>query len=263
MAYQFIAHIIIKGTIECVTGLHIGGTEEGYEIGGLDNPILKDKITQFPYIPGSSIKGKMRSMTEWRLGKIEAKGNIHGQFCKNPKCEVCRIFGRSADRPGKEEDSPGPTRLIVRDAHLSEKTKKNEQYVKNDVFMTEIKTENSLNRITSEANPRQMERVPRGTMFDFEMVYGIYDMDDNGETDIQYLEHVAMALEMMEASVLGGDGSRGSGQIRLEKLTTEIKRLKDYQEKTSQKEEKKPDETIGNFMKRIQEILKSSGNGRG
>lgn len=263
MAYQFIAHVIIKGAIECLTGLHIGGTEEGYEIGGLDNPILKDKITQFPYIPGSSIKGKMRSMTEWRLGKVDQKGNVHGQFCKDPTCEVCRIFGRSADRQGNEELSPGPTRLIVRDAHLSEETKRNEQYVKNGVFLTEVKTENSLNRITSEANPRPMERVPKGAKFDFEMVYGIYDMDDKAATDIQYLEQVAMALEMLEASVLGGGGSRGSGKIRLENLAAEIKRLKDYQERTSHEEKKKPDETIGDFIKRVQDLLKASDNGGG
>jgi len=261
MSYQFIAHVILEGQIECLSGLHIGGTEEGYEIGGMDNPILKDKITNFPYIPGSSIKGKMRSMIEWVLGKVEAKGNVH--VCTDSTCKVCRIFGTSADRRGKEEQAAGPTRLIVRDAHLSEDTKGDDRYVKDGMFTTEVKTENSLNRITSAANPRPMERVPKGAKFDVEMVYGIYDTSDNGETDIQYLEQVAMALEMLEASVLGGGGSRGSGQIRLEKLRAEIKRLKDYQEETSQKEEKNSDETIGDFMKRVQDILKSSNNGRG
>jgi CRISPR-associated protein Csm3 len=64
---QFKAHVIITGKIQCLTGLHIGGTEEGYEIGGMDNPVIKDKITGYPYIPGSSLKGKMRSMMEWKM----------------------------------------------------------------------------------------------------------------------------------------------------------------------------------------------------
>lgn len=260
MSYKFKAHVIITGQIHCLTGLHIGGTEEGYEIGGMDNPILKDKITGFPYIPGSSIKGKMRSSMEWMLGKVDEKGNIH--VCSDPKCQVCRIFGTSSvDRRG-EEGAAGPTRLIVRDAHLSEETLKDERYVKDKVFITEIKTENSLNRITSAVNPRPMERVPKGAKFDFEMIYGIYTLgDDRGETDIENLQQLSMALQMLEAGGLGGGGSRGSGQIGLESPKATLKRLEDYQKQAESGEVQGKtfeEETISDLIAKVQAELNVS-----
>ena len=210
MAYQFEAHIMITGQITCLSGLHIGGTEEGYEIGGMDNPVIKDKISNYPYIPGSSLKGKMRSMTEWIQGKVKGRGEVH--TCADPQCKVCRIFGTSAAEQHREE-AAGPTRLLVRDAHLAQETLNDERYVSAGVFQTETKTENSLNRITSVANPRPMERVPRGAKFDFELVYGVYDMGDRGRADIENLAEVAAALDMLQASVLGGGGSRGSYMV--------------------------------------------------
>jgi CRISPR-associated protein Csm3 len=259
---QFKAHVIITGKIQCLTGLHIGGTEEGYEIGGMDNPVIKDKITGYPYIPGSSLKGKMRSMMEWTLGKIEPDGKVHGRSCTDPKCEVCRIFGASADRKENEANSAGPTRLIVRDAYPSEETR--EKYVKGGVFTTEIKTENSLNRITSEANPRPMERVPQGAQFDFEMVYGIYDLGDGGAIDIENLQQVYTALSLLEAGVLGGGGSRGSGKIALENLKATIKTFADYQAQAAGQEVQyvTVEGNVGReVMIRIREKLGMSGNG--
>ena len=264
MPYQFKAHVIIRGQIKCLTGLHIGGTEEGYEIGGMDNPIIKDKVTGYPYIPGSSIKGKLRSMMEWTSGKVEEDGKVH--VCVDPECEVCRIFGTSADRRGKEGEAAGPTRLIVRDAFLSKDTLESESYVKGGVFVTEVKTENSLNRITSAANPRPMERVPKGAAFEFEMVYGIYelskDKDKDKDTtperniDIKNLEKVYIALDMLEAGVLGGGGSRGSGQIAFENFTATIKTFDDYQKKASGEEVKWP--TVdGRDVKKVIETLQN------
>ncbi|MFH0775904.1 MAG: type III-A CRISPR-associated RAMP protein Csm3 [bacterium] len=103
---------VIKGKIRCLTGLHIGGTTETIEIGGMDNPIIKHPITHLPYIPGSSLKGKLRSLLEWKLGKIEEKGEVHS-WCSNKECIICRAFGTSSD-----EAELGPTRLIFRDANL-------------------------------------------------------------------------------------------------------------------------------------------------
>ncbi len=256
MSYQFKTHVIIEGQIKCLTGLHIGGTEEGYEIGGMDNPILKDKITGYPYIPGSSIKGKMRSMSEWIHGKVGEKGEVH--VCEDPTCKVCRIFGTSADRRGQEGNAAGPTRLIVRDAYLAEETQSDDRYVKDQVFLTETKTENSLNRITSVANPRPIERVPQGAKFDIQMVYGIYDMGDEGKIDLEYLKQVFVALEMLEAGVLGGGGSRGSGQIAIEKLKATIKTLKDYQIKASGETSQEitiTGDTVSALMQKIQATL--------
>jgi CRISPR-associated protein Csm3 len=128
----------------------------------------------------------------------------------------------------KEEEKKGPTRLIVRDAHIDKEKMDREGYIKNGIFQFELKTENSLNRITSAANPRPMERVPKGTQFNFEMVYSIYDMGDSGEIDIEYLDFVFSALKLVEASALGGGGSRGSGEVRFMDKKARIKKVDDY-----------------------------------
>lgn len=54
----------LESTLIAVTGLHIGGGGENLDIGGLDKPVVRDPLTQFPYLPGSSIKGKLRSILE-------------------------------------------------------------------------------------------------------------------------------------------------------------------------------------------------------
>ena len=172
---------------------------------------------------------------------------------------MCRIFGTSADRRGKEDAAAGPTRLIVRDAHLSEETRNDPRYVKDTGFITEIKTENSLNRITSAANPRPIERVPRGTKFDIEMIYGLYAVGgDQGKTDIVNLQQLSIALQMLEAGMLGGGGSRGSGQIKIEKLQATVKRLEDYQHLASGQPieaQAFTEESISELIAKVQEAL--------
>ena len=228
MSFQFKAHVLLSGQIYCLSGLHIGGSEEIYDIGREEDPLLKDPIGGLPYIPGSSLKGKMRSALEWVLGLVEQGGEAHN--CDRADCPVCRIFGTSAEQHSPEPQPAGPTRLFVRDAHLSQETLRDPRYVKHRIFLPEIKTETSLNRITSATTPRRMERVPRGARFDFEMLYGVYDLDhDEGEGDIANLQQLAIALQLLEAGALGGGGSRGSGRIRLERPAAQIKRLADYQ----------------------------------
>ena len=150
----------IDGVVEVITGLHIGGSTAIIEIGGNDNPVLKNPITKEPYIPGSSIKGKMRSLLEWKLGKLDTDpnskdyGNVH-KWCKDSRCPICVIFGTSSDEAGL-----GPTRLIVRDAvldegYLEEMRKRKPDWTPMD--LTEDKFENSINRITARANPRPLE----------------------------------------------------------------------------------------------------------
>lgn len=105
----------INGKIEVVTGLHIGASNENIEIGGLDNPVIKDPLpgSNAPYIPGSSLKGKLRSLYEIKEGRFSKDGKP----CDCAKCEVCAVFGTSAaNRPAEL----GPTRIVVRDARLSE-----------------------------------------------------------------------------------------------------------------------------------------------
>jgi len=203
---------VIKGIITCETGLHIGGTADKIEIGGIDNPIIRHPITNLPYIPGSSIKGKMRSLTEWKIGNFKDNGDVH-EWCNCNGCPICRIFGTTAG-----DARIGPSRLIVRDAHLTEESKDLLKKMQEDTGLAfvENKTENSINRLTAKANPRTQERVPAGTEFDFEMVYRIFNLQDNGgKTDDALYSTVTEGIELIKLDALGGSGSRGYGKVEI------------------------------------------------
>lgn len=207
----------ITGKIVVKTGLHIGAGNDKVEIGGMDNPIIRNPLTREPYIPGSSIKGKMRSLMEWKLDKLK---NTGGKVCScgKPECEICRVFGSANTRSEGAKDR-GPTRLIVRDATLTGEWKKKFQDGK---ALVEEKSENSLNRITAEANPRPIERVVPGVEFDFEIAYRVIDTDDNGATDEKYFKEVVLeGLKLLQNDYLGGGGSRGNGQIEFVSLKDE------------------------------------------
>lgn len=209
-------HKTIKGIIEVVTGLHIGGSTNTIEIGGKDNPVIKHPITKEPYIPGSSLKGKMRSLLEWKLGKIDTDpesrnfGKVHK--CSETDCPICLLFGTTA-----EDSKVGPTRLIFRDAVLS-KEYKNKMKQKIETWspenVSEEKYENTINRITARANPRNFERVPSGVEFSFEISYRVFEDGDDGTTDNKLLNYVIDGLKLIEKDALGGAGSRGSGQVK-------------------------------------------------
>ncbi len=210
----------ITGKIVVKTGLHIGAGNEKVEIGGMDNPIIRNPLTQEPYIPGSSIKGKMRSLLEWKSGKVlGSKGNPCS--CGKSDCEICRVFG-SANKSGKgdsTENTKGPTRIIVRDSVLTREWKEKFNQGKP---LVEEKSENSLNRITAVANPRPIERVVPGVEFDFEIAYRVIDTDDGGELDKKYFETVVLeGLKLLQEDFLGGGGSRGNGQIEFKDLHDE------------------------------------------
>lgn len=216
--------VMIVGEIELLTGLHIGGSPVGLDIGGLDNPVIRDVVTNQPYIPGSSLKGKMRSLLERASGK-EANTNVGGvciHQCEREEdfsnCQVCRIFGL----PGEKEFSL-PTRLFVRDSFLS-----NPEFLegaKTDLPYTEVKFENVIDRITSGANPRQTERVPAGARFNFEMIYNVFD-----DKDKEYLKAVFEAMKLLEHDYLGGQGSRGYGQVRFSDVKIFWNSKSDYEE---------------------------------
>ena len=242
MNYKFLGNIILAGKIKCITGLHIGGTEEAYQIGGMDNPVIKDPFTNYPYIPGSSLKGKMRSIMEWAKEKITLQGNKTGRVheCAEDECPVCRIFGVGAGLAAKRED--GPTRILVRDCFPDEKTKEKFELLKEQKGdPCEIKTEVSINRITSAAVLRSVERVPRGAEFNFEMVYSIYDINDKGKVDIENLKPLISVLKLMEESSLGGGGSRGAGRIKFKLYRDiEVKKVEDYEKPLEIKEKAEP-----------------------
>lgn len=196
----------IEGKIKVVTGLHIGASAETIEIGGMDNPIIKDPLPESgaPYIPGSSLKGKMRSLMEIKEGRY-GQGRFKGNPCDcgDSSCPVCPVFGTSAaSRP----EGLGPTRVVFRDATLSKEWM--ERFTKGDLPM-EVKYENSINRINGRANPRPLERVPAGVEFDFNISFKVFENDPE-----EYFQTVLKAMKMLELDALGGSGSRGCGQIK-------------------------------------------------
>lgn len=219
--------VIIYGKIECITGMHIGGSGAGYEIGGVDNTVIRNPRDGYPYIPGSSLKGKMRSLLEWAEGKVTSNGDIYK--IGDMDDVICRIFGA----PAEADRKTGPTRLVVRDAIVDQYTKKimDELEEKYGLPKVEIKTEVNLNRLTSKplSGPRQMERVPVGAKFDFEMVYLVLDVDETNTSDLDMLEKVFLAMRLVEDSFIGGSGSRGSGQVCFHVGEPLVRTVTDYQ----------------------------------
>jgi len=209
----------ITGKIVVKTGLHIGGGNDKVEIGGMDNPVIRNPLTKEPYIPGSSIKGKMRALLEWKEGKVK---DFDGDPCKCGVCPICRVFG--SGKSGKRDDQEkakrrGPSRLIVRDAELTDDYKKE---FPDGKPILEDKTENQINRITAKANPRHMERVVPGVEFRFEMVYRVIDIDDGGTKDEELFNTIVLeGLRLLQNDYLGGGGSRGNGRIEFKDLEDE------------------------------------------
>ena len=204
----------ITGKIVVKTGLHIGAGNDEVHIGGVDMPIIRNPINGEPYIPGSSIKGKMRSLLEWNENKI-ITNNGNPCNCGKKDCKICRVFGTG--NSDKNDYDKGPTRIIVRDAFLS-KDSVNEYY--KDIV--EEKAENNINRITAKATPRFLERVVPGVEFDFEIAYRVIDTGDNGATDEKYFKEVVLeGLKLLQNDYLGGGGSRGNGQIEFKDLVDE------------------------------------------
>jgi CRISPR-associated protein Csm3 len=195
----------IRGKITCKTGLRIGGTVETVGIGETDNPIIRHPITRMPYIPGSSLKGKLRSLLET---KYSPRTQATGRPCDCAECEICVLFGCGDPRGGKE-----PTRLIFRDAALTEESAKSLSDALPGAFV-EVKTEIAMDRnlgSTRRGSLRQQERVPEGTEFDFSISVRMFVEDESGQS--LYLDRLAEAFEMLEKDYLGGSGTRGYGQV--------------------------------------------------
>jgi len=211
----------LTGLIVVKSGLHIGGGNDKVEIGGMDNPVIRNPFTREPYIPGSSIKGKMRALLEWKEGKVK---DSNGEPCKcgKPDCHICRVFGSGNANNREAQDKArarGPSRLIIRDAELTEESRKSFSEGKPII---EDKTENCLNRITAHANPRPIERVVPGVKFNFELVYRIIDIDDNGKNDEEMFNTVVLeGLRLLQNDYLGGGGSRGNGRVEFADLKDE------------------------------------------
>jgi CRISPR-associated protein Csm3 len=233
----FLGKLILEGEIQCQTGLHIGAGKGSLEIGGADNPVVKDAFG-VPYIPGSSLRGRLRSLLEQSLGLTAPSELVYvskrrGQEVRihqsdRPDDEVCLLFGRSPARVEKvsgeasESAAATPARLTVYDSPLVVDSITQQMRENLDDELTEVKSENAVDRITSQANPRTLERVPAGARFRFRMVLDVLCPEDK-----PLIGRVAEALRLLEDDALGGGGSRGNGRVSFASLTLSW-RSKDY-----------------------------------
>lgn len=209
----------IKAKLVLQTGLHIGVGDSEMHIGGIDNSVIKHPLTQSPYIPGSSLKGKIRTLLEWRSGAVQSGPLTLKDVSQNPEQvkNILRLFGISGDTKNSEQEVAeiGVSRLAFWDCALNEDW---EKAIRDDnQLLTEAKSENTIDRITSTAgNPRQTERVPAGAEFDFKLTLRQFEGDKP-----ELLDLVLKGLKLLELDSLGGSGSRGYGKVKFTELTVD------------------------------------------
>jgi CRISPR-associated protein Csm3 len=191
--------IVYAGYITLKTGLHIGGTNAALNIGGPDKFVVRNPINNIPYIPGSSLKGKMRSLVEIANGETN-----DGKPSNDLNSRAGKLFGISGD-----SDNSHASRLIVRDADLDIESA---DFSNTDLPYTESKTEVTIDRVTAKANPRTFERVPAGAKFKLNMVLNIFE----GENEKELKATLKQAINLLHDDYLGGHGSRGYGQVKIE-----------------------------------------------
>ncbi|MBM3738078.1 MAG: type III-A CRISPR-associated RAMP protein Csm3 [Acidobacteria bacterium] len=226
---KLIGKLLLDGELHCETGLHVGAGKGSLEIGGADNPVVKDAFGR-PYVPGSSLRGRLRSLLEQSSGmavpsELVFLSRRRGQEVRihqsdRPDDEICLLFGRSPMRMERVSggDVPAsaasPARLTVYDAPLEPASITAQMRENLDDELTEVKSENSIDRITSQANSRTLERVPAGAWFRVRMV-----MDILCEEDKVLPARLAEGLRLLEDDTLGGGGSRGNGRVRFANLS--------------------------------------------
>lgn len=196
--------IQITGTIEVVTGMHIGGSEAFAAIGAIDSPVIIDPLSRKPIIPGSSLKGKIRALLAKAYNPTVVNHNDDSE-------KISRLFGSSAN-----DDKPITSRLIFSDMILDNY---DELRSKGLDSITEVKFENTISRTTSVANPRQIERVIRGSKFELNIIYDVLeDYQDQALDDIKILVE---GMKLLQYDYLGGGGTRGNGKIKFSNVTAD------------------------------------------
>ncbi|MGD1823541.1 MAG: type III-A CRISPR-associated RAMP protein Csm3 [Pleomorphochaeta sp.] len=192
----------INGIIDILTGLHIGAGNAEVHIGGIDSAVIKNPIDGYPYIPGSSIKGKIRSLLELSYG-ICPDGKPSST--ENTDNIIPKVFG--------DTSKTNMTRIVFRDCFLSKSSI--EKIKSKNILPTEEKSENSIDRLSGTAeSPRNIERVIPGLSFDFEMNIRIFDTDSEAD----FKELITKGLYLLEQDTLGGSGSRGYGKVKFKDL---------------------------------------------
>ena len=231
---------IITGKIKVLTGLHIGTSGDFSAIGAVDKIVIRDTVTNKPIIPGSSLKGKMRYL----LARTKYNTSTELKDIKEECQEIKRLFGSSGNKEKEKNEPIILSRLQFCDMLLSEKDYGRD--VEFDLPYTEIKYENKIGRGTGVANPRQQERVPAGSEFDFRLIYNIENTENMEEEVKRDFENIFLMFELLEDDYLGGHGTRGYGRVKfedlkliekvyieenkdgIEDLKSEIKNIKDY-----------------------------------
>lgn len=215
--------IVYTGIIRLKTGLHIGGTNAALNIGGPDKFVVRNPLTNIPYIPGSSLKGKLRSLVELANGETNA-----GKPSNDPNSKSGALFGTAGD-----SESNHASRLIVRDAVMVTQADDEDElmifglersdipdFSNTDLPFTESKTEVNIDRITAKANPRTFERVPAGALFKLEMVLNIFE----GENEDDLENTLKQGITLLHDDYLGGNGSRGYGQVEIKITKEDVKK---------------------------------------
>ncbi len=199
---KLIKKIEFTGHVEALTGLLIGGSSSSMSIGGPDKVVIRNPVSNLPYIPGSSLKGKMRSLLELSYGYVKQvnMGAVKNGPEDNPNLITTQFFGCA-----RKEDQR-PSRVLVRDGELLNK----KDFLNTDLPYTESKTEVVIDRITSAAMPRTLERVPSGARFGLSIIINIFEGDD----ERKFIELLFNGLRMIQHDYLGASGSRGSGQVK-------------------------------------------------
>ncbi len=207
--------IFVRGKITTLTGLHIGGSNTQMVIGGIDNVVIRNPFNDQPYIPGSSLKGKMRSLLEQSFGydpSMQKAGIVKYGPITDPAHKIVRLFGTA-----KGDNTNIPSRVIVRDGGLLTL----DALFNSELSYTELKTEVMIDRFTSVAMPRQVERVPAGMEFNLDIVVNVWEDKLDKEFSFKELKEEEMmnllfrGLQLLQDDYLGGKGSRGSGQIKI------------------------------------------------
>ncbi len=241
---KLLGKIVLEGVMECLSGLHIGASKENLEIGALDSPVVRDPISSEPYVPGSSLKGKLRALLEkahpellpnrdggsgisrhecndWEPGNNKNKNyGITLDYPGALQCPVCRLFGSTGAGDGQNF----PARLKVRDMRLTPQSRKELESIDTGLLFTEWKFENGIDRVTSAANPRNLERVPRGTQFNFSMTYDVEDLKTLNDD----LKNLQLAIALLQDDALGGHGSRGYGHVQFRFTKIEARKINYY-----------------------------------
>ena len=226
--------VIIKAILRVETGLHIGAAKDFAPIGAVDSPFIRDPFTKKPIIPGSSLKGKIRTL----LAKSAATQPVLNDIAEDPE-QIKKLFGTAGKKYARA------ARLQFFDLQMTDKSFKRFDAMELDTYIGEVKFENTISRITAAANPRQIERVPAGTEFDFKLVYNVENKDELQDD----METLAKGFKLLQMDYLGGHGSRGYGRVTLENFELDVFAINE-----SDANEIKEELKIG----KIQELMKGS-----